>query len=109
MIKIDEKPEEQPKLVKAHLKCISYRKDLYEQLFFSELIVMVIEGYLDFVISFFLQVYSDQQDQWFYWLSILVGFFLYLLIPIFVIWVARKPQEVLESDGFKQRYGAMYS
>lgn len=78
--------------VKAHISCLKLRKKIYDQVFYGEIIVLIIEGYLEFVIAFFLQVYSDQMSEWYYWLSVLVGFILYGLIPALIVWVSRNPK-----------------
>jgi uncharacterized membrane protein YesL len=37
----------------------------------------------------------------FYWLSVLVGFILYGLIPALIVWVSRNPKKILDSEAFK--------
>lgn len=77
-----------------------------DQIFYSEIILLVIEGYMEFVVSFYLQVTSEQAE-W-YWFSAILGILLFILFPGLIIWVARKGKDILLSQIFKTKWGALY-
>jgi hypothetical protein len=82
----EEVPES--RLVRSHKWCMKQSKELKKAVVFSELNFIMIEGYIDIVMSVFLQITSDQH-QW-YWVSILLGFICFILFSALIIWVSRQ-------------------
>lgn len=82
------------------------RKGMIKQLFYLEILVILLEGYLEFVIAFFLQINSDESQ--YYWISIIIGAVIFFLLPILILYIATRKKECLEHEHIKDRFEVFY-
>lgn len=89
-----------------------YSQKLKKGIFFNSFILLLIEGFLEIMISCYLNIYSPQtqtkSDVFSYLFSYLCLFITLVVLPVAFGWMLSQPEEVLDLDSAKQRYGAFY-
>ena len=93
-----------------------FRK-MYKKLFFGEILLIIVEGYLDFTLSYFIYIKfdpfkhdvlaekNDFSESCMYIIIVLI----FMITPATMLYVISQKKPVLESEDFMNRFGSLYS
>jgi len=67
--------------------CLKYKKSLQENLFFEEILILIIEGYVEIYISSYLAIIDDKQVEILSLILAYIGFAFIIVLLILMIWM----------------------
>jgi hypothetical protein len=99
----------------AHLTKAKFFKDLYKQtynqVFWSDLILLLVQGYLEFIISSILTLLTPLESvdytPTFFYIAYVFLFISLVALPALYIWIIAKDFKELTSKKFQRRFGAL--
>lgn len=85
-------------------------KKLEKRLFYGEILLILIEGFLDFTIAFFIYVFYDPEKNFelSYMVCLITFFMAFMILPAVLIQLISKNESTLKKEEFKQEYGSLY-
>jgi hypothetical protein len=93
-------------------KVVKFRNWLNNGIFFQEIIKLILEGYIEFLIAHYLNMHllisSTVGDFFTIIFSFSTMFLCYIFVPGAIIYVIIEDVEVLNELDFKKRWGALY-
>ena len=87
-----------------------YHKSLSQKLFYGEILIILIEGFLDFTIAFFLYGFYDPINEkgLSYFVCVVIFFMVFVVLPGTILQVIFEDKETLQSSAYKNMYGTLY-
>jgi hypothetical protein len=82
-------------------------KGMYKTLFYMEILIILIEGYLELIIATFLQIQSNIVK--YYWISFFISIVIFVIMPMIIFYIITRKQECLEHAHIKDKFGAFYA
>lgn len=93
--------------IKLYLNLLKIEEKLKDELFFSDILSIVMAGYINFTVSFVLFFKSPERDN--EWLTWVMGFICYVLVPGLIFYIGSRDDQTLCNPEFKQRFKVLYS
>jgi hypothetical protein len=93
-------------------RVVRFRNWLKNNLFFKEILILILEGYIEFLIAHYLNMHllikNTVGDLFAILFTFSTMFLCYIFVPGAIIYVIIKDVEVLNEINFKKRWGALY-
>mmetsp|Transcript_10107 Transcript_10107/g.15435 ORF Transcript_10107/g.15435 Transcript_10107/m.15435 type:complete len:203 (-) Transcript_10107:119-727(-) len=82
---------------------------LEKQLFFSEILMIFVEGYLDFCLAAFLFLSWDFASGTLNWIAFFfIAVLAFVFLPGLLIWTSKQPESLFEEEEFRSHWGVLY-